>query len=108
MRSFRARNEIGLVWLPFAVLLISSWLAGGSITRYQQIPFALAPFDFLAGAVLVCGALIGLYEPTRFDAWFRAGPKPTSRDVGQHLFCLLFGALVCYWGAAAFVSGVGV
>lgn len=84
-------------------ILASTWLAGGQVHGYSDIPPFLSPVFFLSGVVLVFGALIGLFEPKRLEGWFDPIAEPTMRDVSQYLFALVFGCLVVYWSTMAAV-----
>ena len=94
MQPLRWKFELLLFWLPFLLLLLCSAIAGHSIKSYTQLPVALSPLAFLAGILLMSGALIGLFQPVRFEHWFRQTSTPTVRCASQYLLSLIFGVVV--------------
>jgi hypothetical protein len=104
LRPFRAKFEILTFWLPIALLAAGFAAVGGHVDRYSQIPVYLSPALFISGAALVCGAIVGLFEPLRCEHWFRRDSEPSMRDASQYLFALIFGTLIMYWSIMAAIT----
>lgn len=106
MRPLRLSTEIELFWTPLAGSLALTALAGGQIHRASDMPAALTPAFLLCGALLVLGAVVGIFEPAKMRHWLRPSSVKTWRTGSQHLFALIFGCLLVVWAATALLCHV--
>jgi hypothetical protein len=102
MQRLLPRYEATLFWIPLGGLILTAWIAGGSIRSYKQIPgWGVLPL-LIAGLVLVFGGLVVMYQPTKLGHWF-SEKSAGWRDMSQALYATVMGIMLCVWaGRAAF------
>jgi len=89
--------ELCLFWVPLAGTLALTALAGHQIHSAAAMPASLSPAFLLCGALLVFGAVVGIFKPSRLVHWLSPSIKLRWWPTSQYLFALVFGALLVAW-----------